>query len=295
MAHEDFGAWLVKETIIADGGLQGIPEGAETVEGVIALALLPVDFTRAQAMRAVTYPALKEKMKAFLLAQRFHAHDVLELSRQAASSGASGVFIEDFHIRLCALCALFSIYWALQQPVPEVLKTMGQRVPLRYLGHASRKDAFARAVGKHASLEHGVTHLSWLDLVQQVIEGSKTEERFGDDLQLAVMSICPEYGRKLTSWQHMGSLCTRVNPQCYADSERILSEKGIPLTILPQTFYREAFFLQTSLKKTGGERPMWPHSTRASLRQSEDIGGGRQDMGRPWPRLDTHHARSQGE
>ena len=61
MAHEDFGAWLVKETIIADGGLQGIPEGADTVEGVIALALLPVDFTRAQAMRAVSYPALKEK------------------------------------------------------------------------------------------------------------------------------------------------------------------------------------------------------------------------------------------
>ena len=65
MTREDFWAWLGKETIITDGGLRGSPEGAETVEGVIALALLPVDFTRAQAMRAVSHPALKENASMF--------------------------------------------------------------------------------------------------------------------------------------------------------------------------------------------------------------------------------------
>jgi hypothetical protein len=247
--NSDFAAWLATEAPGTEDGMKSIPDGEDAATGFIALGLVPVDFTRNQAMRSVSLPPLKEKMQAFLLQQKFRIHDVLQISREDGSSGARGVFVEDFHIRLCALHALFGIYWTLKQPVPEMLKAMGQRIPLKYLGYASRKDALARAVGNHATLQHGVTHLSWLDIVQQVIEGSKTNDRFGEELQCLVLTICPEYGRKLTSWHHMNSLCTRVDPQCYDDAERILSEKGIPFALLPQSFYRESFFLQTSTKR----------------------------------------------
>ena len=126
---------------------------------------------------------------------------------------------------------------------------MCRAIPCRYVGHASRAHALARAVQHSASLQFGVTHLCWLDIVQQIIDSSHTEHGFGDALQQKVLQICPEYGRKITSWQHMTSICTRVDPQCFSDAEEILAANDIPKSILPQCWYREPHFLQPASKR----------------------------------------------
>ena len=152
---------------------------------------------------------------------------------------------------------------------------MGQRIPFRYVGHASRKQAVQKAVSKCASMQFGVTHLSWVDVIQQVSESSKSEENFGNDLQALVMEACPEYARNLTSWQHVTALCTRVDPQCFQDAERILGENGIPLAILPQKWYREVhLFAGVHFEAPRNTGPV-AFGTSGCESQDADGGGGR--------------------
>ena len=241
-----FLTWLSKILPDSEGLWTVLPDSEQNKKGYIPLARCPLGFGRQGAMRAVTRQSLKEKMQAFAIAQTFRNYDMLVVSRLAGTAGTEGVFIEDFHIRLCALVALFTIYWKLRLPVPASLKRMGQRVPVEYRGHATRKEALSRAVGNSAALQCGVTHLSWVDVVGQVIESSDADEGFADDLQTMVLTISPEFGSKLVHWQHVESLCTRVNPECFHDAERIFGENCIPLAILPITWYREPYFLQPS-------------------------------------------------
>ena len=247
-ADSEFLTWLSKETMLApdEGDWNRVPDSEQKEKGYIPLARCPLGFGRQGAMRAVTRQSLKEKMEAFAIAQTFRNCDTLVVSRLAGTAGTEGVFIEDFHIRLCALVALFTIYWKLRLPVPASLKRMGQRVPVEYRGHATRKEALSRAVANSAALQCGVTHLSWVDVMCHVIEGSQTDEGFADDLQTMVLTISPEFGRKLVHWQHVESILKRVNPECFHDAERIFCENCIPLAILPITWYREPYFLQPS-------------------------------------------------
>ena len=67
------------------------------------------------------------------------------------SQDADGLFVEDFHVRLCALDALFFIHYTQLRhlPLPTWLQKLGQRIKVEYLGHSIRKEALARAtVGK---------------------------------------------------------------------------------------------------------------------------------------------------
>ena len=245
----EFLTWLSTTTMLPPPAADYwtiLPDGEQQARGFIPLVRCPMGFGRGGALRAVTPQSLKQKMEAIATAGTFRNYDKLVVSRLAGTAGTEGVFIEDFHIRLCALVAIFTIYWKLELPVPASLKLMGQRVPVEYRGHATRKEALSRAVANSAALQCGVTHLSWVDVVGQVIESSDADEGFGDDLQTMVLTISPEFGSKLVHWQHVESLCTRVNPECFHDAERIFCENCIPLAILPITWYREPYFLQPS-------------------------------------------------
>ena len=175
-----------------------MPDGSEEAMGTSSLLAWPLDTSRARALRAVEFPELKEKAKAIILAQQWRSWDVLQVSRQPGTTGQEGTFVEDFHMRLCALGALFYVHWRQGLLLPPFLRAMGKAIPTKYLGHASRATALARAVSNCASLQFGVTHLGWLDIVLQVVQGqgATTEPVNGDDLQNQVLHLCPEYATK---------------------------------------------------------------------------------------------------
>ena len=150
------------------------------------------------------------------------------------TTGKAGLFIEDFHKRLYALEAISHVHWSQRVTAPPFLQQMGRSSPIKHLGHASRKVAIARALQPQASLQYGVSSLSWLDIVLQVIEGSKTEASFGQDIQAQVIQLCPEYARRIASWQHVSALATRVAVECFEDSEKLLRQHNIPKATLPQ-------------------------------------------------------------
>ena len=256
-AHSDeqYKAWLagmleVSGDASGDSPWTDIPDGAQGLSGTLSLAAFPPDHSRARALRAVEFNELKEKAQAIILAQSWRHWDVLQISRTPGTTGIDGTFIEDMHIRLCSLGALFIMHWEQQWPVPPFLQSMGCRIPVQYLGHATRTVALARAVKNCASLQFGVTHLGWLDIVLQVVQCPDKDGHIGGDLQAQVMQICPEYARKINSWQHMGNICSRVDAQCFVDADAVLAAHGIPKAILPQTWFRESFFLQSPKKRT---------------------------------------------
>ena len=258
-ANKDFHAWLASVLEVASG-VDGhsswveIPNGESEETGKLRLFACPLDHSRAQALRAVEFEELKEKARAIVLAQEWRPWDVLRISRESGTTGIKGTFIEDFHIRLCSLTALFIIHWEQEWALPQFLQSMGREIPTKYLGYATRTNAMARAVQICASQQCGVTALSWLDIVLQVVEMSGEAASFGSDLQTQVLQFCPEYARKVNSWQHMKSLCSRVDPQCYAYAETVLATHGIPKAILPQCWFRETFFLQPTEKKKRNRR-----------------------------------------
>ena len=185
------------------------------------------------------------------------------------------------HIRLCALHAISYYYYVHKQQMsmPGWLLSIGSRIPLQYLGHSTRTDALSRALQTAASLEHGVTPLGWLDIVLQVKAGNEGDEFFGQQLQAKVLAIAPEFGRKITSWQHMGALCNRVAGEVWSDAERVLSENGVPKSVIPQSHFREAWFLQPS-----SQRKMTPQKEKG-LQPLEQVCAGRRfltDIVRAW-------------
>ena len=91
-------------------------------------------------------------------------------------------------MRLCALGALFYVHWKQGLPLPPFLQAMGHAIPTKYLGHASRAVALARAVRNCASLQFGVTHLGWLDVILQMVDVEETVN--GDELQAQVFYVC---------------------------------------------------------------------------------------------------------
>ena len=120
-ANKRYKDWLAK--VLEDQGydvlglfhnnsnpLINIPEGDEAVDGTLSLAAFPPDHSREQALRAVGFLELKEKMQAIVLAQEWRSWDVLQISREPGTTGLDGTFLEDFHIRLCALGALFYLF-----------------------------------------------------------------------------------------------------------------------------------------------------------------------------------------
>ena len=109
-----------------------MPNGNTEEIGPCSLLAWPVDTSRARALRAVEFPELKEKAKAIILAQQWRDWDALKVW------GQEGTFVEDFHMRLCALGALFYVHWEKALPLPPFLLAMGKAIPTKYLGHASR-------------------------------------------------------------------------------------------------------------------------------------------------------------
>ena len=250
----DYAVWLAGALEQAgDATWTTMPDGSEEAVGTCSLLAWPLDTSRARALRAVEFPELKDKAKAIILAQEWRDWDVLQVSRQPGTTGPEGTFVEDFHMRLCALGALFYVHWKQGLPLPPFLRAMGQSIPTKYLGHASRAVALARAVSNCASLQFGVTHLGWLDIVLQVVQvhGAAVEPVNGEDLQAQVLQLCPEYARKINSWQHMENLTTRVDPRCFTDAEARCAANGIPKSILPQNWFRETYFLQPAKKRVG--------------------------------------------
>ena len=254
-ASEDtnYTAWLAEK--LEDTGFAGgykpwaaIPDGAEEESGTLSLMACPLDTSRARALRGVEYPELEEKAKAIIYAGEWRSWDILRISRLPDTTGLEGTFVEDFHQRLCALGALFYVHWTLNSPIPPFLLEMGRRIPTNYLGYASRTVALARAVTTCAALQHGVTHLGWLDIVLQLMPVSapsngadacrppiESQLDAANELQARVLQMCPEYGSKINSWKHMGNICSRVDPKCFAEVEASLAAHGIPKSILPQT------------------------------------------------------------
>ena len=276
----DYAVWLAGVLEQAgDATWTTMPDGSEEAVGTCSLLAWPLDTSRARALRAVEFPELKDKAKAIILAQEWRDWDVLQVSRQPGTTGPEGTFVEDFHMRLCALGALFYVHWKQGLPLPPFLRAMGQSIPTKYLGHASRAVALARAVSNCASLQFGVTHLGWLDIVLQVVQvhGAAVEPVNGEDLQAQVLQLCPEYGRKINSWQHMENLTTRVDPRCFTNAEARCAANGIPKSILPQNWFRETYFLQPA-KKTGWERYRLG-SAGANLRNREDDDSGVRGLG----------------
>jgi len=107
-----YDAWLRDSLGVAsDGAWDAIPSGEEKGLGTVPLFACPVDYSRRQALRAVGYRELVEKMKAIVLAQDYRVWDELPISRLPSTTGKEGTFIEDFHIRLCALDALCRVCW----------------------------------------------------------------------------------------------------------------------------------------------------------------------------------------
>ena len=225
-----------------------LPNGPEAAFGTVSLVSCPCDLSRAQALRSVGSGDLLEKAQAIAIAKEWRQWDVLQISREVSSNGLEGLFVEDFHIRLCALGFLLYLYWK-QEPnlsCPRFLLTMARNIPTQYMGHSTRAEAMARAVSKCAALQCGVTPLSWLDIVLQVNGHGGS---FGSDLQAHVLWICPEFARRINSWQHMDNLCTRVDKECYLILEDELVSRGVPKSILPQSWFRETFFLQHAIRR----------------------------------------------
>ncbi len=182
---------------------------------------------------------------------------VPELDVADASAGALLRFV-DFHHRACALHVLCYFHFATGQELPGWLARLACAVPIAWKGDMSKLDWVAQGLGQAASMQHGQVHLTWLDVVQQVIHDSSGV--VATNLRERIFAISPEHAAKINDGKNMKSLIGRVHPDAYDIMETWQAVHGVGGPSLPQTWLREpAFLLKAGKSQTGTtkEEQLW--------------------------------------
>ena len=64
-------------------------------------------------------------------------------------------------------------------------------------------------------MQHGQVTLSWMDVLQLILEEPSWAAAGGGGLRDRVFEIAPEFASKLSDWKNMLTLATRVHKRVY--------------------------------------------------------------------------------
>lgn len=121
----------------------------------------------------------------------------------------------DFHHRACALHFLAYCFYDQGEALPVWFQLLLKSVPVQHEGSMSKLEWRSLGLGNAASLQHGQVLLSWMDILQLILEEPTWVTSGGSSLQERVFQISPEFAAKLSDWKNMKTLALRVHKGIY--------------------------------------------------------------------------------
>ena len=256
----------------------------------VPLVHLHASCGREAGYRNVKPAGLREKMRDIMVAKEFREWEkavlcrVPELDTEEARSAAnaSGDAPEaasqhmktlktmryvDFHHRACAMH--FMAYSLNDRAIdlPGWFVVLAKKIPVEHKGALSKLEWRSDGLGRAASQQHGQVGLSWMDILQTILEEPAWAMSGGASLQDRVFQISPEYAAKLSDWKNMKTLATRVHKNVYDYLETAMAETGMSSPILPQTWLRDPLFV---LKTARGKQGLAEHEQQVGGKNYEN-------------------------
>jgi len=206
---------------------------APTWEAASHVALVPLRAScgREAGYRNVKPEGLRKKMRDIMVAKAWREWDkavlcrVPELDAEEASSAgsaeASGDAPEaasqhrramktiryiDFHHRACAMHFVAYSFNDRAMDLPGWFLALAKQVPVEHKGTLSKLEWRSLGLGRAASQQHGQVGLSWMDILQIILEEPAWAMSGCANLQDRVFQISPEYAAKLSDWKNMKTL-----------------------------------------------------------------------------------------
>ena len=121
----------------------------------------------------------------------------------------------DFHHRACAMHFVAYSFYDRSQALPSWFCEMAKQVPVEHRGAMSKLEWRCCGLGTAASQQHGQVSVSWMDIIQMILEEPEWAMSGGSSLQDRVWQISPEYANKLSDWKNMKTLVQRVCKKVY--------------------------------------------------------------------------------
>ena len=131
--------------------------------------------------------------------------------------------------------------------VPQWLCTLASALLAQCEGTLSEVEAFSLAVQAQAAMQEGVVHMTWLDIVGKAVNRGAM---LGASVQQRVLALCPEYGNKVNSWQHMSSMVTRMDPSVLDIIIQTCDDNAISTAKIRRQWFREPWFLLPASMRT---------------------------------------------
>jgi len=205
VGEEEFDDWVVEQNALGSASSMLELECNE-LEGTRGVTTLPASLGRDAGLRSVTAAMLEHKGQQLFLKKAHRSYDVAYLA-VITDVTPNRVFYIDSHQRCVVLQLALYFYYKTEKPLPEWLRSMAAESAVRYVGRMTLAAAKADALARAASMENGISKISWLDTALDAREGG---ESYARSVDTHVKEKCPEHYAALKTMLDNNSWLPRV-------------------------------------------------------------------------------------